>query len=398
MKKNTLRIVGLFTSLLMSATTQAGDFSGNIAAEARYFPNDPAYAGQEGNNLSLSLQPEYRHKWDKGRKKFTFIPFYRFDKNDDERTHGDIRTLDVVVANDKWELQAGISKVFWGVTESQHLVDVINQTDTVESTDGEEKLGQPMIRASKLLENGSIDVFLLPYFRERTFPSEAGRFRGALTVDTDQTSYESSDKENHLDYAVRWNKTFDTVDLGIHWFDGTSREPELRLGTKNGKAVLTPHYPLMQQVGIDAQYTGEDWIWKLESIHRKTKSTNYNAAVAGFEYTIPGIAGGPKDLGLLAEYHFDSRDENATTPFQNDLFAGARLAFNDTQSTEILAGVFQDLDHDGRSMRVEASRRLKNNYKLNIEAQTISDTVAEDTALYSIRDDDYVQVELQKFF
>lgn len=394
MKKQIL----LIGSIVISAATQAGEFSGNISAEARYFPNDPAHINQEGNNLSLSVQPEYRHKWDQGRKKFTFIPFYRVDKNDDERTHGDIRTLDIVAANDKWELQAGISKTFWGVTESQHLVDIINQTDLVESTDGEEKLGQPMLRASRLYENGSLDLFLLPYFRERTFPGAAGRFRGALPVDTDQVTYESSDKENHLDYAIRWNQTFDEIDLGAHWFDGTSRDPEFRLGTKNGKPVLTPHYPLIQQVGVDAQYTGESWIWKLESIHRKSKSDSYSAAVGGFEYTIPGIADSSKDLGLLAEYHYDSRDEKATSPFQNDVFAGARLAFNDTKSTEILAGVFQDLDHSGTSLRVEASRRLSNGYKLNVEAQAISHTIEDDTALHSIRNDDYLQVELQKYF
>ncbi len=392
------KTLSLFILSLLATSTQAGEFSGNIAVEGRYFPHQPSFAEQKGNNVSLSVQPEYRHKWDNGRKKFTFVPFYRFDQNDKERTHGDIRTLDIVIANDKWEMQAGISKVFWGVTESQHLVDIINQTDLIESTDGEEKLGQPMIRTSRLLENGSVDLYVLPYFRERTFPSATGRFRAALPVDTDQTTYESSSKQKHVDYAVRWNISKDNIDAGIYWFDGTSRAPELRLGTKNGKPVLTPYYPQIKQVGIDAQYTGEEWIWKFEGIHRKSKTENYNAAVGGFEYTIPAIAGGSKDLGLLAEYHYDSRGKHATTPFQHDLFAGARLAFNDAQSTEILAGVFQDLDHSGQSFRIEASRRLKNNFKLNIEAQTVNKTVPEDTFLHAIRNDDYLQLELQKYF
>ena len=383
---------------VLSLTAQASDFSGNIAVEGRYFPNDPSHANQEGNNLSLSVQPEYRHKWDKGRKKFTFIPFYRIDKNDNERSHGDIRTLDVVIANDNWEFQAGVSKVFWGVTESQHLVDIINQTDAVESPDGEDKLGQPLLRASKLFDNGSLDMYVLPRFRERTFPGEKGRLRTALPIDTDQASYESDDKENHVDYAVRWNQTIDNLDVGVHWFEGTSRDPELKLGTKNGKAVLTPYYSQIRQFGIDAQYTGEAWLWKLESIHRKNNQASYNAAVGGFEYTITGVADSSMDLGLLTEYHYDSRDEKATSPFQNDLFTGARLAFNDTQSTEVLVGLFNDLDHDGHSLRVEASRRLGDNFKLNIEAQAINNTEALDTSLYAIRNDDYLQIELQRFF
>ncbi|MDD7885073.1 hypothetical protein [Flavivirga sp. 57AJ16] len=34
------------------------------------------------------------------------------------------------------------------MTESNHLVDIINQTDAVETFDGEEKLGQPMVQLS----------------------------------------------------------------------------------------------------------------------------------------------------------------------------------------------------------------------------------------------------------
>jgi hypothetical protein len=384
-------------SLFVSSTALAEGFSGNIGIEGRYFSSDPAHTGQADNSYSISLQPEYRKRWDNGRKKFTFVPFYRWDSEDDERTHGDIRELDFVMAQGDWEFQAGISKVFWGVTESQHLVDIINQTDLVEGLDGEEKLGQPMLRVSRLLENGSIDAYVLPYFRERTFPGESGRFRTALPVDTDNATYESDDEEKHVDYAVRWNQSVGNVDFGLSWFEGTSRDPEFNVATKNGKTVLQPHYPLIRQAGLDLQYTGDAWLWKLESIHRDTNDGSYNASVGGFEYTIPGIADSSADLGLLAEYHHDSRGKDATTPFQKDLFLGTRLAMNDVQSTELLAGAFIDLDDQARSFRVEASRRLGDDMKLNLEAQMISDTDVNEP-FHSIRDDDYVQLEWQKFF
>ena len=44
-------------------------------------------------------------------------------------------------SNRDWSLSIGLGKVFWGVTEFNHLVDVINQTDLVEGIDGEAKLG-----------------------------------------------------------------------------------------------------------------------------------------------------------------------------------------------------------------------------------------------------------------
>jgi len=379
----------------------AGDFSGNVSIEGRYFLNEPLHKGQAEHSYSISFQPEYRKRWDKGRKKFTFVPFYRWDSEDSERRHGDIRELDIVIANDQWEFQAGIGKVFWGVAESQHLVDIINQTDAIESSDGEDKLGQPMIRLSHLLKNGSIDAYLLPYFRERTFVGKAGRLRSAIPVDTDQATYESDDEEQHLDYAIRWNQSIDNVDFGVHWFEGTSRDPELipqqRANGNHTETVLVPHYSLIRQAGLDLQYTGDAWLWKLESIHRDTNKGSYRAAVGGFEYTLTGVADSAADLGLLAEYHYDSRDQQATTPFQNDLFLGTRLALNDTQSSVLLAGAFIDLDDQARSFRLEASRRIGDSSKLNLEAQLISHT-SENESFHDLRDDDYIQLEWQQYF
>ena len=142
--------------LASSSAVVAGELSGNISLEGRYFPSEPAYAGQEETGgFAISLEPEYKHKWDDENQQFTFTPYYRWDENDSERTHADIRQLDYLKAKGDWEFQVGIGRKFWGVTESAHLVDIINQTDSVEGNDGEDKLGQPMLRASRLLESGS---------------------------------------------------------------------------------------------------------------------------------------------------------------------------------------------------------------------------------------------------
>ena len=136
-----LSLFSLFLTSCVAATAIASDFSGNIGMEARWFQHDGAFAGQKGSGLSVSVQPEYRHKWDNDHNSFTFIPFYRWDQKDSRRTHGDIRQLDLIMSKGDWEVQGGGSKIFWGVTESQHLVDIINRTDLVEGIDGEDKLG-----------------------------------------------------------------------------------------------------------------------------------------------------------------------------------------------------------------------------------------------------------------
>jgi len=393
-----ISLVVSLATLALGTNVHAAELSGNVSLEGRLYTTDPAYPEQaKSGGVSLSFLPEFKHKWDDDHQQFTFTPYYRWDENDDERTHGDIRQLDYLSSKGDWEYQVGISKKFWGVTESQHLVDVINQTDGVEGLDGEDKLGQPMFRVSRLTDNGSVDFFVLPYFRERTFAGKSGRFRTPLIVDADAATYESSSEEKHIDYALRWSESFDELDLGVHVFDGTSRDPDFRVGIKNGETVLVPHYAQIIQFGLDLQHTGEDIIWKLEAIHRKRKGDDYSAAVGGFEYTLPAITEAGAELGLLAEYHRDSRGEVANAPFQNDMFFGARLALNDEDSSELLAGAFIDLDNSTKSLRLEASRRIGNGMKLNIEGQVFTD-VDQNDPLYTFSKDDYIQVELQKFF
>jgi len=396
---NTLLSAAVAALTTFSTVLTAGELSGNLSLEGRLFFNDPAYPGQtENGGFSIGFQPEYKHKWGDDKQQFTFSPFLRLDSVDNERTHGDIRRLDYFKSQGDWEFQIGIDKKFWGVTESQHLVDIINQTDGIEGLDGEEKLGQPMIRATRLTETGSVDLFVLPYFRERTFAGKSGRFRLPLIIDVDAATFESSRKEKHVDYALRWSGSNDKIDWGLSYFDGTSRDPDLLPGLKNGADVLVPHYAQIRQLGVNLQYTGEATIWKFEGIHRRRDDdgSHYNAAVGGFEHTLPGFESGA-ELGLLAEYHYDSRGDVASAPFQNDLFVGGRLALNDENSSELLAGAIVDLGDGSTSLRLEGSRRLGNSLKLNVEAQILTG-VKEDNPVNAFAVDDYIQLELQKFF
>jgi len=386
----------LLLGIVAAGNCLADGWSGNVAAELRYFPNNPQFDQQfDGGNLSLSAQPEYYRRWDSGDQSFIFTPFARLDQNDAERNHFDIRELAYVLVKPEWELRAGIRKVFWGVTESQHLVDIINQTDLVENLDGEDKLGQPMLDLALIRKAGTLDVFILPGFRERTFPGADGRLRSGLVVDTDHPIYESSAEDKHVDYALRWSQFIGVWDIGLSYFNGTSRDPSFVLNTA-GDALL-PVYELINQTGLDVQATVGNWLWKLEMISRGGQGDRYNALTGGFEYTFVGIFETSYDLGVIAEYLYDDRGDKATTPFANDLMTGARFTFNDEQSTELLAGIIFSLDNAGKLFNLEASRRLGDAWKLSVEARIFSG-IANDDPLYSFKQDSHVQAELAYYF
>ena len=190
------------------APAVAGDwkFSGSVGAEARLFVDDPMFSGQlRGVQASLLLEPELDFRSAAGRHRISIAPFLRVDSRDDERTHFDLREAHWLFLWSDWELLAGVNEVYWGVTESRHLVDVINQKDAVEDVDGEDKLGQPMIQLAAQRSWGRIEGFLLTGFRERTFPGRAGRLRTPLPVDTDVALYESSAEDRRIDLALRYS-------------------------------------------------------------------------------------------------------------------------------------------------------------------------------------------------
>ena len=387
----------LLPLVAFSSTLHAADFSGNISVQSRLFQHDALDTNQHNHYNSVAIEPELYQKWDDGKQSLNAKVFYRHDQHDEERSHGDIRELSWTGVYDNFEITAGISKIFWGVTESQHLVDIINQTDLVENTDGEDKLGQPMIRFSTEQDWGVLDLFAMPGFREQTFPGIEGRPRfeiaPGLSFDADAATYESDKEEKHIDYAARWLGYFDEIELGISYFTGTSREPTIVL---NG-TILSPHYLQIKQIGIDLQAIVEDWTWKLEAISRKNDSENYIATTAGFEYTLVGIFETDSDLGIVIEYLYDDRDELATSPFQNDITTALRWALNDVQSTEVLLGIITDLDESVVASFIEAGRRLGNDFKLTLEARAFNNT-APNRPLHNFRQDDFIQADLALYF
>ena len=383
------------TGLVLAAASVANavELSGSIGADARFFTEDSE------THSSVFIEPELYWETDSGDDALSIKLFARSDDTDDERSRADIRELKWQHVADDWELHAGIGKVFWGVAESIHLVDIINQTDQVQSADGEEKLGQPMLHWSGFQDWGTIDAFLLPYFRERRFAGPDGRPSFPLTVDHDLASYESDDEEQHLDWALRYSHTLGDWDYGLSYFKGTNRNPRLtpQLNAAN-QLVLAPYYGQIEQLGLDVQATLGSWLWKAEAIVQDNAVEDYSAGVAGFEYTLVGVAESDTDVGLLTELHRDSRGKDSGVITDKDIFLAARVTLNDVQDTNLLIGVNQSLDHSSSRLAViEGNRRFGDNWRGTIDAR-LFDSDAEEDPLYQLRDEDHLSVTVEYFF
>lgn len=392
-----LATIPLLLSALVAETGRAArDISSNIDLTTRIFTEDTRWPGQDDSTSQLSIAGTVGARYRGETSRASIIPYLRYDETDDERSLADLRESYWAKEGETFELLIGVNTVFWGVIESVHLIDIVNQTDAVADIDGEDKLGQPMINLDMQRDWGLVSAYVLPYFRERTFAGEDGRLRTPLPVDTDNPQYESSDKENHVDLALRYSHYIGSVDIGLSLFSGTSRDARLLPNANGGE--LIPFYDQIEQLGLDLQYTGDVWIWKLEAIARETKNDSFTAAVGGFEYTYYQVVDSAANIGVLLELQYDGRDDGEPVSLaDNDLFAGVRLALNDTQNTGVLAGVGYDLETSETYVNIEADRRLGDDYVLELRARLFTNAEQSDTS-YGIENDDYFQLRLSRYF
>ena len=386
----------LFTVVAQDDESRYQEFSLEIEGSNRYFFSDGLYPGQEQNNLSVSFQPEYLMEWKEGVHSIKFVGFARLDQHDNRRTHLDLRELYWQTYNDDLDFSLGFKKVFWGKTESAHLVDIINQTDAVESFDGEAKLGELMAHLTFPTSVGTMELFYMPMFRKRVFPGRKGRLRPGdasdFVIDSRDFAFQADDGRWSPSLAARLSNYVGVLDFGVSYFHGTGREPII-----TDFQTFNSVYGIINQVGVDLQVTTGSLLLKLESIYRANQFQDIFALAGGFEYTFGNVGGSGLDIGILGEYLYDDRDDLALNGLQSDVFSGLRLGFNDVQDTQVLMGAILDVNRSTDLYFIESSRRIGKSWKGVIEAR-IFDNVDPSEFTFFLREDSFIQAAITKYF
>ena len=376
----------LLVMSILPAQLVVGEMIGELSFDNRYFFN-VGLQEQEKNHSSFSFSPEIFK--DDSNRIFHFKAKFRRDSEDPGRNLNDIQELYLInVFKDK-EIKFGVSKEFWGVTETSHRVDIVNQTDFTEGFDGEEKLGQPMIKISLERSWGLLDIYALLGFRERNFSGIKGRLRSPLSINEKNSLYSSSSKNKRVDFAFRWSNYYDNLDIAISHFSGTSREPRF-LPSPNEINVLVPLYEVIDQTGLEIQYLLDSLAIKGEVISRSGHGDRYTAATYGFELTQVGFLQTRMDLGWVVEFNHDDRLESS--PF----VLGTRFSFNDIYDSQILSGFIINDRSKELGFLLEASRRIGECCLLSLEGVYFDDTDEDNgkqKLFQAFMEDDFLRAE-----
>ncbi len=358
-------ILAVFASLTGHAA-KAGistEHRGEITAEASWYPQSAAHAGQKDSFVHVETRPELVLYGD--RAEALIQP--RISGGTVGEGSIDFREAHVTARIGDADILVGSTILFWGKVESYNPVDVVNARDFSRGLMRSEKRGAPMLRVSWPVGPGQLDLLAID-FAENIYPGLASRERPALRI-AKGTSYSGGAKRDDIANAVRWSGYFGDIDLGVSWFRGTGSAPRL---LPQAGGTLKPDYSRITQAGLDIQYLRGDSALKAELIRRTGQydrlgtARTYRAGVVGIEHNLYGVMDSGRDIVLIGEYARDSRKGLAHSGFQNDLTVGARWLWNDVEDTEVLGLLTRDLDNDAQTVTVTIDRRI--NDQLTFEA------------------------------
>lgn len=374
--------LGFITPSVITSVNAEIKVTGSVSLEQRLFLDTPEqplnpidsdypYPYPVYHQISAALSPHLEASSDRNNMVYTVHSFIRIDERDDERTHIDLREFNAAIVTKKWQASIGFEQIHWGVMENHHLVDIVNQTDYTESPNGEDKLGQPMFRLGINLNDALLDVMLLIGYREAAMPAPGARF----SFENDYSyEYAGWGEEYHPDVALRYSKTIKYIDLGVSYFGGHSRTPELR-----AKAVgdLVWYVNLVDQISLDINADLGQFELKAEVLYKIVDDESTRAMVLGTEFKL--MQNQNVAVNLLAEYSWDQHGKEAfDNSFQNDLFAGVRVTLNGLKGSEILIGHNYDFDFSSQHGFIQAKVNVTKALSVGLEGWW-----------FNISDDDY---------
>jgi hypothetical protein len=362
----------LITTLLAASAARAEvdvDSKGELGAESRlFYPDDTkdtdignvAVTGRMQVDAELSDPGPLDEISARGRL------FSRLDPYDDQRSRVVPEELYLNLELGMARLRAGYQMINWSATEAFHPADVINSRILDGSFENPEKVGELIGSLRFEIPDGNIEVFFMPLFAEPVLPSTRSplslsppgiQLGEALVLERDG---DVTDDAFQPQWGTQITQTIGDADIAVHAIQHIDRSQPLVV---LDAATFTPRpvYQALTQVGLTYQHALDTTMLKLEGAYRVfdrpgTGVTQYgpvprrnHALIAvGIEQSVSLGAGSETALLLEGQALIPTQKsypDQLEPLFQHDVLIGARHAFNDEQSTAVLATVIVDVEH-----------------------------------------------------
>lgn len=382
--------------LIAASALLAGDWKskGETTLESRLFEDDhEAQTQDSGLGMFARLELDVKQ----GPWRANLRGFGRLDRKDSERDLTAIEEFWAGYRDERWEARLGYQMLNWTATEAFHPADMVNSRNLDSNIENPEKLGELMLSLRRRLGEGGLTFYYMPYLEAPRLPGGESRlsflpaggvYRNAVWVkDRD----ELADDDWADQFGLRFNQTIGDVDFSLHYLDHLDRsQPQVALDFDNGIQV-TPVYFRVVDLGLTYLQVIGPVIFKLEAGHRDfveadavllaqigstgvTQPLDHDQIAFGLEYGL-SHENGSETTWLLEGMTVTgvNKDERAAlSPWQRDMLAGVRHAFNDTMSREILVTTIVDLERSHELLiNLSYKQRLSDTWSIQTGARFV---------------------------
>jgi len=364
-----------FAILLFLSSLVAGDleYKGDIGIEGDYFSHD--IDGKREASAALRSEFEIKKNLRKAKLKLKAKAIYDF--KDSERRYIDFSELYYKYDFEDSELLIGKNTLFWGALEVYNIVDVFNTKDLLDDPfDYDKKLGAWNLSWTKFFENSEFSMMLKFKEEDQKIQDKESVYNFLpFPYDNDlKTQY-----DNRPSIFLRYAGFGDEMQIDYAFIYEAGYDSQRYFSYKEGRLYQNAYW--VNKLMAYATLVYEDTIYKAEAALAASddvKVSDYLQSGLGLERTLYGIWD-KKDLGLLVEYYrYDRFNDTKLSVkelgqlFQNDLYFGGRLTFNDLASSEILAGVDIDLESSEKIYFFKYETRLYESYKVQLHYQHLN--------------------------
>jgi hypothetical protein len=297
---------------------------------------------------------------------FTKVELLR-DSQDIDRRYMNIEELYYKYSADYYDISIGKSVKFWGALELYNVTDIFNEKNILDDiTDKDKKLGALNITYSKFFDSDDELTFIAKLYNQK---QEFVYQKSPLYTlpRTYNKEFESEGSKDRPTYYIKYSGSRDDMfkrDFSIvvmsgydSYRDMVLRDGELRHYLYKANKFLTYHTLVKDSTMYKVEFAYTD-------VKEYTKIDDYKEYGLGIEHTLYGIWG-ERDLGVMAEYYKNSINRSDIV-YQDDLFYGVRLTFNDKDDSDIVAGVIRDFDSNKDGYSIEYNSRIKDRFKTKL--------------------------------
>lgn len=312
----------------------------------------------------------------------------------------------------KYELEnssfkMGKSIEFWGALELYNATDVFNTADfRNDMMQSDNKLGSYNINYSYYTDNGTFSIILKLYEESEAMAKYAYPYyflpKEQYIADMNKTFNFRYDSELLSEHSVgkpslyiKYNASTDfSLDYAFVYERGYDSQRYIQITLPKTPSGDIPFNSTIYQVDKFLTFNTlavENTLYKFEGLYAhvldKVNVSDYTQLSFGVEHTLTNFSESDSDLGLITEYYYyktlesgaKNSDANLSNGYysdltlfqnyQNDLFLGVRITFNDEGDATFIGGVVLDTQYKEQLYTAEYERRLFEVMKLKLSYQ-----------------------------